>query len=379
MKIYGKENIRDYLYENSNDKNYHFSQNLSELVEYNECEKELKELLQEDTSVEYPALYSLLTLYRKTNRRDEISDLLEKYFTKYRNSPIMWYFRSYIEKSYDVLGAIEDAKKAIDIIEDPTNKYDPKYPGFHNHYAELLTLYSMELSDTTEAIGYLEEALKTIKLAIKHEPKYPTYKANQSKIYKELGKHFEKEKETAKAISNYNNGITSINDGIKNLEVKSKSVDYVHRFNEYYKIFIELSALKNSAEMKIMLHESSSTTLEDIKNFISHEQKKLHKEQKSLEKVKDEVSSEKIKTIESLAFFSGVISFVLTTANSAMSDKFILKEKSFLICLMAACLIYVFCAFDIIISRKFKLKNFIFYILASLIPVAGCTLSWFLL
>ena len=379
MKALGKEDIRIYLSRNINDKSYQFSQNLSKLVECNECEKELKELLREDTSVEYPALYSLLTLYRKTNRRDEINDLLDKYFIKYKNSPMMWYFRSYMEKSYDILGAIEDAKKSIDIIEDPTNKYDPKYPGFHNHYAELLTLHSMELSDNIEAIHYLEEALETIKLAIKYEPKYPTYKANQSKIYKELGERFEKEKETAKAVLNYKNGISSINGAIKNLEVKSKSIDYVNNFNEYYKIFIELSALKNSAEMKIMLQKSSDETLKDMENFISSEQKELYKEKQSLEKIKDEVSSEKIKTIEALAFFSGVISFILTTAVSSMSDRFMLKEKSFLVCIMAACLIYVFCAFDIIFSKKFKVKNFIFYILAPIVPIAGCALSWFLL
>ena len=62
-----------------------------------------------------------------------------------------------------------------------------------------------------------------------------------------------------------------------------------------------------------------------------------------------------------------------------MSDKFALKEKSYFICLMAACLIYIFCAFDIIFSRKFNLKNFAFYVLASLIPVIGCVLSWVLL
>ena len=287
MKALGKEDIRIYLSRNINDKSYQFSQNLSKLVECNECEKELKELLREDTSVEYPALYSLLTLYRKTNRRDEINDLLDKYFIKYKNSPMMWYFRSYMEKSYDILGAIEDAKKSIDIIEDPTNKYDPKYPGFHNHYAELLTLHSMELSDNIEAIHYLEEALETIKLAIKYEPKYPTYKANQSKIYKELGERFEKEKETAKAVLNYKNGISSINGAIKNLEVKSKSIDYVNNFNEYYKIFIELSALKNSAEMKIMLQKSSDETLKDMENFISSEQKELYKEKQSLEKIKE--------------------------------------------------------------------------------------------
>ena len=131
--------------------------------------------------------------------------------------------------------------------------------------------------------------------------------------------------------------------------------------------------------MKIMLQKSSDETLKDMENFISSEQKELYKEKQSLEKIKDEVSSEKIKTIEALAFFSGVISFILTTAVSSMSDRFMLKEKSFLVCIMAACLIYVFCAFDIIFSKKFKVKNFIFYILASIVPIAGCALSWFLL
>ena len=128
-----------------------------------------------------------------------------------------------------------------------------------------------------------------------------------------------------------------------------------------------------------MLQKSSDETLKDMENFISSEQKELYKEKQSLEKIKDEVSSEKIKTIEALAFFSGVISFILTTAVSSMSDRFMLKEKSFLVCIMAACLIYVFCAFDIIFSKKFKVKNFIFYILASIVPIAGCALSWFLL
>lgn len=379
METLKKEDIRTYLQDNLDDTSYQFSKNLSSLVEVNDCERELIELLHEESEVEYPALYSLLTLYRKTNRRDEIDELLEKYFDKYSNSPMMWYFRSYLEKGYDLLGAIEDAKKSIYILEDPKSKYDSKYPGFYNHYVELLTLYAMSVPDAQEAIGYLEEGLRTIKIAITYEPKYPTYKANQARVYKELGKNCEKIGDLEKALINYKSGIASISDGIKYLEFKNKSVDYANRFNEYYKIFIEISSLKNSVEMKIEIRKSSKETLGDIEKFISEGREELKKEKDALEKIKNEAATEKIKTIEAVAFFSGVISFILTTASAAMSDKLVLKEKSFFICLMAACLIYIFCAFDIIFSRRVNVKNFMFYMIASLMPIGGCVLSWILL
>lgn len=362
-------------------KNYQFSKNLSMLVEVIQCEDILIEILNECSEIEYPALYCLLTLYRKTNKRDEIENLLDKYFDKYSDSPMMWYFRSYIEKVNDLQGAIEDANKAVSIIEDPKSLYDSKYPGFYNHLAELLTLYAISLSgsDASEPIGYLEKALENIKIALSHEPKYPTYKANQSKIYRELGKNQEKEGDFEKALASYKNGISSISDGIKYLETKNKSIDYANRFNEYYKIFIEVSSLKNSVEMKIEVQNSSASTLKTIDKFIADGKMELEKERDSLERMKNEAAAEKIKTIEAVAFFSGVISFILTTASAAMSDKFVLKEKSYFICLMAACLIYIFCAFDIIFSRKFNLKNFAFYVMASLMPVIGCILSWVLL
>lgn len=381
MEISGKEDIKKYLRENLDDKNYQFSKNLSMLVEVIQCEDILIEILNECSEIEYPALYCLLTLYRKTNKRDEIENLLDKYFDKYSDSPMMWYFRSYIEKVNDLQGAIEDANKAVSIIEDPKSLYDSKYPGFYNHLAELLTLYAISLSgsDASEPIGYLEKALENIKIALSHEPKYPTYKANQSKIYRELGKNQEKEGDFEKALASYKNGISSISDGIKYLETKNKSIDYANRFNEYYKIFIEVSSLKNSVEMKIEVQNSSASTLKTIDKFIADGKMELEKERNSLERMKNEAAAEKIKTIEAVAFFSGVISFILTTASAAMSDKFVLKEKSYFICLMAACLIYIFCAFDIIFSRKFNLKNFAFYVMASLMPVIGCILSWVLL
>lgn len=381
MEISGKEDIKKYLRENLDDKNYQFSKNLSMLVEVIQCEDILIEILNECPEIEYPALYCLLTLYRKTNKRDEIENLLDKYFDKYSDSPMMWYFRSYIEKVNDLQGAIEDANKAVSIIEDPKSLYDSKYPGFYNHLAELLTLYAISLSgsDASEPIGYLEKALENIKIALSHEPKYPTYKANQSKIYRELGKNQEKEGDFEKALASYKNGISSISDGIKYLETKNKSIDYANRFNEYYKIFIEVSSLKNSVEMKIEVQNSSASTLKTIDKFIADGKMELEKERDSLERMKNEAAAEKIKTIEAVAFFSGVISFILTTASAAMSDKFVLKEKSYFICLMAACLIYIFCAFDIIFSRKFNLKNFAFYVMASLMPVIGCILSWVLL
>ncbi|WP_152692664.1 tetratricopeptide repeat protein [Rothia mucilaginosa] len=381
MEISGKEDIKKYLRENLDDKNYQFSKNLSMLVEVIQCEDILIEILNECSEIEYPALYCLLTLYRKTNKRDEIENLLDKYFDKYSDSPMMWYFRSYIEKVNDLQGAIEDANKAVSIIEDPKSLYDSKYPGFYNHLAELLTLYAISLSgsDASEPIGYLEKALENIKIALSHEPKYPTYKANQSKIYRELGKNQEKEGDFEKALASYKNGISSISDGIKYLETKNKSIDYANRFNEYYKIFIEVSSLKNSVEMKIEVQNSSASTLKTIDKFIADGKMELEKERDSLERMKNEAAAEKIKTIEAVAFFSGVISFILTTASAAMSDKFVLKEKSYFICLMAACLIYIFCAFDIIFSRKFNLKNFAFYVMASLMPVIGCILSWVLL
>lgn len=381
MEISGKEDIKKYLRENLDDKNYQFSKNLSMLVEVIQCEDILIEILNECSEIEYPALYCLLTLYRKTNKRDEIENLLDKYFDKYSDSPMMWYFRSYIEKVNDLQGAIEDANKAVSIIEDPKSLYDSKYPGFYNHLAELLTLYAISLSgsDASEPIGYLEKALENIKIALSHEPKYPTYKANQSKIYRELGKNQEKEGDFEKALASYKNGISSISDGIKYLETKNKSIDYANRFNEYYKIFIEVSSLKNSVEMKIEVQNSSASTLKTIDKFIADGKIELEKERDSLERMKNEAAAEKIKTIEAVAFFSGVISFILTTASAAMSDKFVLKEKSYFICLMAACLIYIFCAFDIIFSRKFNLKNFAFYVMASLMPVIGCILSWVLL
>ena len=381
MEISGKEDIKKYLRENLDDKNYQFSKNLSMLVEVIQCEDILIEILNECSEIEYPALYCLLTLYRKTNKKDEIENLLDKYFDKYSDSPMMWYFRSYIEKVNDLQGAIEDANKAVSIIEDPKSLYDSKYPGFYNHLAELLTLYAISLSgsDASEPIGYLEKALENIKIALSHEPKYPTYKANQSKIYRELGKNQEKEGDFEKALASYKNGISSISDGIKYLETKNKSIDYANRFNEYYKIFIEVSSLKNSVEMKIEVQNSSASTLKTIDKFIADGKMELEKERDSLERMKNEAAAEKIKTIEAVAFFSGVISFILTTASAAMSDKFVLKEKSYFICLMAACLIYIFCAFDIIFSRKFNLKNFAFYVMASLMPVIGCILSWVLL
>ncbi len=382
MEISGKEDIKKYLRENLDDKNYQFSKNLSMLVEVIQCEDTLIEILNEHTDIEYPALYCLLTLYRKINKRDEIENLLDEYFDKYSDSPMMWYFRSYLEKANDLQGAIDDANRAISIIEDPKSLYDSKYPGFYNHLAELLTLYAISLSgsDTPEeSIGHLEKALENIKIALSYEPKYPTYKANQSKIYRELGKSQEKEGKFDQALASYKKGISSISDGIKYLEVKNKSIDYANRFNEYYKIFIEVSSLKNSVEMKIEVQNSSVSALKSIDNFINEGKVELEKERESLERMKNEASAEKIKTIEAVAFFSGVISFILTTASASMSDKFALKEKSYFICLMAACLIYIFCAFDIIFSRKFNLKNFAFYVLASLIPVIGCVLSWVLL
>lgn len=130
MEISGKEDIKKYLRENLDDKNYQFSKNLSMLVEVIQCEDILIEILNECSEIEYPALYCLLTLYRKTNKRDEIENLLDKYFDKYSDSPMMWYFRSYIEKVNDLQGAIEDANKAVSIIEDPKSLYDSKYPGF---------------------------------------------------------------------------------------------------------------------------------------------------------------------------------------------------------------------------------------------------------
>lgn len=55
MEISGKEDIKKYLRENLDDKNYQFSKNLSMLVEVIQCEDILIEILNECPEIEYPA------------------------------------------------------------------------------------------------------------------------------------------------------------------------------------------------------------------------------------------------------------------------------------------------------------------------------------
>lgn len=278
-----------------------------------ELEKYLEDKIKvssSDLESKFSNFYTLVVYYRRTRSYTKLGNLINAYSDDFLDKPLFLFAKSDYElnqntkQSYD--RALILAGKCIDIIKNKDNNYDSEYTGFYNHYATIIVAYlekkyEISRSEIDLAYSYIEKCIKS-------RSDYATYYVTLARL--ELS---DKKFENA-----YNHILQAID-----IE-KDRG-----RITEYNDLLLKV---EYERALKELSDESNKVTL-----LIKENEKRIEEN--------------KTNTIEYLAFFSGVIAFLVTSANMAVSNPSIAFK---LILTMLGALIIGFSSFSILIQRDNK-------------------------
>ena len=278
-----------------------------ELIKF--LEKKIKEPnLEIDNKFSY--FYTLAVYYRRTKSNTKLGDLINVYRDDFSEKPLFLFTKSDYELNQNTRQSYERslilAKKCIDIIKNNKNDYDSEYTGFYNHYATIIASYLEKNYEISRC--EIDLAYSYIDKCIKNNGDYATYYVTLAKL--ELNdKKFE---------SAYNHILHA-------MDIEEDR----GRVLEYNVLLLKVEYRR---ALKELLDESDRVML------LMRENEKRIEENKT-------------NTIEYLAFFSGVIAFLVTSANITVSNPAIAFK---LILTMLGALIIAFSSFSLLIQRDNK-------------------------
>lgn len=262
---------------------------------------------------EFAIFYTLVVYYRMMRSGKKLKKLIDEYDNKFSNKPLFIYSQSAYELTKNTKDSYEKslylAKKCISIINDPTNSYDSEYTGFYNHYATVIVAF-LEKNYEIDTCK-IDLAYEYIKKCIITKDDYPTYYATLAKL--ELH-----DKKFESAIGHIQTAIDLEQDR--------------GRISEYNDLLVKVEYKQTMLELEKKSEQVSQLVIEN---------KKL-------------IEENKINTLEYLGFFSGIIAFVITSANITVSNPDIAFR---LILMFMGALLIGFSSFSLLIQHKERKIN----------------------
>ncbi|MFS9093875.1 hypothetical protein QM876_08185 [Streptococcus timonensis] len=251
---------------------------------------------------DFPYFYTLVVFYRRMRSNTELKKLIDNNEQFYGKKPLFLFTKSSYElsqntkKSYET--ALSLAEECIDIINDKENNYDPDYPGFYNHYASCVAAYleqNFSISNEQKKLAY-----EYIKKCIK--------KCNRATYYITLAR--------LELIDN-------------NFEDSNAHILYAIDIENDRARIPDYNDLLLKVEYKKTINELMSKS-DQITNILN---------------------DNKTNILEYLAFFSGIIAFLISSGNIAVNNPEIAMK---LILVMLGALLIGFSAFTLLIQNNNK-------------------------
>ncbi len=312
------ESIIEYILKLPSDYKQEFSTQITEFVTKNNCEDELRKVLNgiDDSDIQFKSFYSLIVLFKHEKNSTKLERLLDEYDVKFSNRPLLLYSKSLVFKEKGGAGnlkiALQYANESIDIINDNSNAYDKRYAGFYNNYAEIVAQASEEGDDISEEL--FEKAIEYINKAFMYNKKYPKY-------YCTLGR-------LQSCMKNFDDAKENIKKAIDNED--SKKNDYALRIAEYQDYLVRCNTNETLSKMEIKINEKT----------------------KEIERICEGLQDEKGTMLEFLGFFSAIITFIISPVQ--ISTKMEFKEAVSLILVMLGALIIVFGTLRVLLKNDKK-------------------------
>lgn len=249
----------------------------------------------------FAAFYILVVYYRQMHNNAKLGKLIKENQESFSHKPLYIFSCSAYELTQRTQDnyerALQLSEKCLEIIQNPNNDYDSEYVGFYNHYATVVIAFLEKKYDIEPEKVKL--AKKYIKKCIFLNDSYPTY-------YATLGK-----------LEIFENQFESASNHIQ------KAIDLEEdrgRITEYNDLLVKIEYTKSMVEFVALVQDN----------------KRLIEENKT-------------NTLEYLGFFSGIMAFVITSANMVVSQPNIAIR---IILLMMGALIVGFASFILLLQTN---------------------------
>ena len=329
---FNQEEVLKFYEELPNETTLKFSEKITNYVVENinqfyneEFIKFLKEQL--DNSIQnskgFPYFYTLVVFYRRMRSNTELNKLIENYREFFEGKPLFLFTESSYELNKNTkqsyMQSLNKAERCIEIITKENNNYDPEYTGFYNHYASIIASFLEQNYTVSE---YKKElAYQYIEKCIKKNSNHATY-------YITLAR----------------------------LELNDKNF-YDAREHILYAIDVEKDRGRISEYNDLLLKVEYKQTINELV--------------KKSDEISMLVNESKTNILEYLAFFSGIIAFLISSGNIAVNNPNIAIK---LILVMLGALLIGFSSFTILIqndNKKVMSKIFVILIGMALITLSN--------
>ena len=281
-----------------------------------EVNEDLLYILQnhEDRQLRFAAFYSLVVYYRRYKLNSRLEPLVNEYGGQFTSKPLYKFTMSTIYKNKgsrnELNLALQYAQEAIEQV--------VNYPGYFNNYAEIVAHALEEGIKLDDKEKTISKAFLYINKAIIINNKYAKYYCNLGRLQYCTGEFTEAKASILKAID---------------LEDNSKR-DYAIRIADYQYYLLKCQSTESLTKLTETVNEKT-LEIHTIKNEL----------EKSMEK-------EKNKSLESLVFFTAIITFIVSTIQIASKSKF--NEAVSLILVMVGGLLISFGSFSMILKTDKK-------------------------
>ena len=267
----------------------------------------------------FPYFYTLVVFYRRMRSNTELNKLIDNYRKFFEEKPLFLFTESSYELNKNTkqsyMQSLNKAERCIEIITKENNNYDPEYPGFYNHYASIIASFLEQNYTVSE---YKKE------LAYQYIEKKKKKNSNHATYYITLAR----------------------------LELNDKNF-YDAREHILYAIDVEKDRGRISEYNDLLLKVEYKQTINELV--------------KKSDEISMLVNESKTNILEYLAFFSGIIAFLISSGNIAVNNPNIAIK---LILVMLGALLIGFSSFTILIQNdNKKVKSKIFVILIGMVLI----------
>lgn len=263
--------------------------------------------LNQDSDKRFAYFYILVVYYRRMKSNSKLGELITSFEKDYSKRPLFLFSKSSFELNKNTKQSCEMAlmlaEECIEIIKNKGNDYDSEYLGFYNHYSTIIVRYLEKKYEIDRS--KIELAKDYIWKCIKNKKDNPTYYVTLARL--ELNDY------------QYDSATTHVQYAI---DIEND----IGRISEYNDLLVKIE------------YQQTIQDLEEKSNQISQ---LVIQNQKLIEE-------NKINILEYLGFFSGVMAFLITSANIAVSNPDLAYK---LILMMLGALLIGFSSFTMLIQK----------------------------
>ena len=282
----------------------------------------------------YAIFYCINIYHRHHFNKEKLDVIWNQYFLRFKDK-----FKSInhlnVNRFLLELNFCSDFKRQEEILKCALNDAIdyPQNAGYQHAFAALFVDIAeknekdAKLYDKIVEVWY-NDAINAINIAINLDSNYARYYCTKGRMLSMKGKYIEADEQICTAI----------------VKEDSLKTDYAIRINKY-----QYYRIQNKSKMQ----------LKDIQLQIENEQEEINKMRNSV-----------ISNIETIALFSGVVSFILGTLT--ITNKTSVAHAALLIVVLMSCLMIVFVAFILLLhssDKKFNKGSCYFLLIFSIIII----------